>query len=234
MITYTRTAGYDKNGNPEKVVSTIGVGTTLYITCESEQVMSDMWEMMTKAYYWDRVAKTIKSAYVDNGDVAVVDANVSEFESEIFTKNYNALLEKYNTEAEYDSKNPAMRGRKVVVTAGRGKDKTNVGKIGTVAVVKDMMYGMGYRSVLRPKLGIALSDVKEAFVAPNGKTYMNHKDIIWVWAHNCEVVNPVVEPAVIEDNERRAVVGANSEVERIRYRCKNTLKNINDPYKEAA
>jgi hypothetical protein len=56
-----------------------------------------------------------------------------------------------------------------------------------------MQYGMGYRAVMRDKLGIALDDEKVT-VERNGRVYENYKNMIWVWAHNCEVVTP--EPDV--------------------------------------
>jgi hypothetical protein len=27
-------------------------------------------------------------------------------------------------------------------------------------------------------------------VMPNGKVFQNHADMVWVWAHNCEVEKP--------------------------------------------
>ena len=80
-----------------------------------------------------------------------------------------------------------MRGREVRVVKGR--DKSVKGSVGKVVVVKEMQYSMGYRSSVAPKLGIALDDVMVEVVR-NGKTYTNYKNMIWVWAHNCEVVNP--------------------------------------------
>ena len=54
---------------------------------------------------------------------------------------------------------------------------------------RSMYYGMGYRGSMQPKLGIALDDEK-VDVVKNGRTYSSYKNMIWVWAHNCDVVNP--------------------------------------------
>lgn len=67
------------------------------------------------------------------------------------------------------------------------------------------------------KLGIALDDEMTTYVAKNGKTYPTHKNMIWVWARNCEVVNPEVD---IEDVTYRATSIANREVAELQQRCK--------------
>lgn len=228
MITYERTTGYDKEGNANKVTYTEGVGTTLYITNESEQVMSDIWEWVTKAYYWDRASKTLKSAWVDGG-VVVVDANFAALESEMydafFAKEYAAGL----SAAENDSLMPDVRGREVKVTGGR--DKSLKGKIGKVVVVMEKMYGMGYRGVLRNKLGIALDDEKVS-VERNGRVYENYKNMIWVWAHNCEVVAPAISETELANVKRVAESRAKYRLENVRASCERTIKSLN--YKEAA
>jgi hypothetical protein len=43
------------------------------------------------------------------------------------------------------------------------------------------------------KFGIALDDEMTTYTARNGKQYPTHKNIVWVWARNCEVVDPVVD-----------------------------------------
>jgi hypothetical protein len=190
MINFTKTEYPSVVGGAiVKVPVSIGVGTTLFIRNDSEQIMSDIWEMVTKAFYWD--GKVIREQWLDNDAIVEIDADfgslLPEIESAEFAKFLNVELEN----AEYEAKNPAKRGRLVRVVGGR--DKALKGKEGRVVVVKEMQYGMGYRSVMRDKLGIALDDEKVT-VERNGKVYENYKNMIWVWAHNCEVVTP--EPDV--------------------------------------
>lgn len=228
MITYERTVDYDKNGNANKVTVTEGVGTTLYITLESERIMSDVWETVTKAYYWNRESKSLKSTWVDNAAV-VVDADFAALESEMYDAFFAKEHDNAFRAAEDDSFLTAVRGREVIVTGGR--DKSLMGKSGKVAVVKEMVYGMGYRSALRPKLGIALDDEK-VMVERNGRVYENYKNMIWVWAHNCEVVSPAITDADLENVKRLAESRAKSTLEAIRDRCNHSIKTMN--YKEAA
>jgi len=115
-----------------------------------------------------------------------IDADATAFElyrARQEADKYESLV--HNTNADYA--NPAFKGRVVKVTKGRNTPK---GVVGKVVVVIERPYGMGYRSVMRPKLGIATSAKMVEKVMPNGKVFMNHADMIWVWAHNCEVEKP--------------------------------------------
>jgi len=172
-----------------KVPVSVGVGTTLYIANESEQIMSDMWEYVTKAFYWD--GKVVREQWLDNDAVVKVDANLESLLPAIEAAEYARFLKVELENAEDAALNPAKRDRLVRVVGGR--DKALKGKEGRVVVVKEMQYGMGYRAVWRDKLGIALDDEKVT-VERNGRVYENYKNMIWVWAHNCEVVTP--EPDV--------------------------------------
>lgn len=188
MINFIKTVYPDVVGGPiTKVPVTIAQGTTMYIRTESEQIMSDIWEMVTKAFYWDAASGAVREKWLDNDTKVTIDADFDSLLPAIESAEYAKFLkvELENTKAE--SENPAVRGRMVEVV--RGRDKTVKGKTGKVVVVKDMQYGMGYRSVVQPKLGIALND-EMVEVVRNGKTYTNYKNMIWVWAHNCEVVAP--------------------------------------------
>lgn len=190
MINFTKTE-YPSvvGGSIVKVPVSVGVGTTMFIRTESEQIMSDIWEMVTKAFYWD--GKTIREQWLDNDTTVTIDADFDSLLPEIEAAEYGRLLKVELENAEYEAGNPAKRNRLVRVVGGR--DKALKGKEGRVVVVKEMQYGMGYRSVMRNKLGIALDDEKVT-VERNGRMYENYKNMIWVWAHNCEVVNP--EPDV--------------------------------------
>jgi hypothetical protein len=190
MINFTKTEYPAVVGGPiVKVPVSLGVGTTLYVANESEQVMSDIWEYVTKAFYWD--GKVVREQWLDNDSVVEVDANLESLLPEIEAAEYARFLKAELENAENEAGNPAKRGRLVRVVGGR--DKALRGKEGRVVVVKEMQYGMGYRAVMRDKLGIALDDEKVT-VERNGRVYENYKNMIWVWAHNCEVVTP--EPDV--------------------------------------
>ena len=120
-------------------------------------------------------------------DVVKVDADYDKILPLIEKAEYGKFLARELESAENEAANPAVRDR--IVTVVRGKDKKVKGATGKVVVVKDMYYGMGYRGSMQPKLGIALDDEK-IDVVKNGRTYSSYKNMIWVWAHNCEVVNP--------------------------------------------
>jgi hypothetical protein len=64
------------------------------------------------------------------------------------------------------------------------KGKNGVGTVGKVVVVMSATYGMGWRSSVEKKLGIATSDVTFKKALPNGKVVDAHKDMVWVWARN--------------------------------------------------
>ena len=49
------------------------------------------------------------------------------------------------------------------------------------------------KTSLEMKLGIALDDEMTTYTAKNGKQYPTHKNIVWVWARNCDVVNPEID-----------------------------------------
>lgn len=189
MINLIKTVYPKTVGDPiTKVPVTIGAGTTLFIRTDSEQIMSDIWEMVTKAFYWDPVANAIREQWLDDESTkVVVDADLDTVLPAIEKAEYNRFLAREIETAKDEAENPAVRDRMVRVVGGR--DKKVKGLIGKVVVVKDMQYNMGYRSSVQPKLGIALDDEK-IDVVRNGKTYSNYRNMIWVWAHNCEVVNP--------------------------------------------
>lgn len=192
MINLIRTEYPSVVGGPiVKTPVTIAAGTTLYIKTESEQIMSDIWEMVTKAFYWDPTQNAIREQWLDDENTkVVVDADLDTVLPAIEKVQYGKFLTREIDAAKDESENPAVRGREVRVVKGR--DKSVKGSVGKVVVVKEMQYNMGYRSSVAPKLGIALDDVMVEVVR-NGKTYTNYKNMIWVWAHNCEVVNPVVD-----------------------------------------
>jgi hypothetical protein len=179
----------------EKIV---GVGTTLYVRSESERVMSDVWDYVTRVYYWDTDESKIRSVFVDENVEYTFDANMEELLLKIYEDNYMHFLDIERRNAEADAMVTNVRGRFVQVTRGR----SHKGQKGKVVVAKQMAYNAGYRSYMTDKLGIALDDEMGTYVAKNGKTYPTHKNMIWAWAQNCEVIAP--EP----DYEKTVAVAA--------------------------
>jgi hypothetical protein len=178
-ITFER-GRYTEDNRWVNEVVTIAEGATLKVWSGSIQVMSDVWEMTTYARYWDANAQMIKETpYVHK---ATVDAT-----PEVLEQVKKFLLKNATDKALNDARNEAARivkGSRVRVAKGR----TDRGVEGTVVVEIMRPYGIGYRASMMRKLGIATSDVKVPYKAANGRTYDNYRDMVWVWAHNVELV----------------------------------------------
>jgi hypothetical protein len=161
------------------------VGRSLYVANETVQVMSDIWEESTFLYSIRDDGSLARDCvgYYDMKDedrpVYEIDADETAFElyrAAQESRQYETLVHNTNS----DLANPAVKGRVVKVVRGRN---TPIGKVGKVVVVIERPYGMGYRSSMRMKLGIATSPRMVDKVMPNGKVFQNHADMIWVWAH---------------------------------------------------
>jgi hypothetical protein len=199
------------------------VGRSLYVANETVQIMSDVWDTETFLYSIrdDGTLSRDCVGYCDNPElnpVYEIDATEEAFElyrAKQEADKYESLV--HNTNADYA--NPAFKGRVVKVVRGRNAP---VGKVGKVVVVIERPYGMGYRSVMRPKLGIALSAKTVEKVMPNGKVFQNHADMIWVWAHNCEVEVP--QTADLAKCRQMAQDFAKSQVKALRARQEEAFK----------
>jgi hypothetical protein len=167
------------------------VGRSLYVANETVQIMSDVWDTETFLYSVrdDGTLSRDCVGYCDNAEnnpTYEIDATEEAFElyrAAQEARQYETLV--HNTDSEYA--NPAHKGRVVKVTKGRNTPK---GVVGKVVVIIERPYGMGYHSSMRKKLGIATSAKMVDKVMPNGKVFQNHADMVWVWAHNCEVEKP--------------------------------------------
>lgn len=177
----------------------LGTGTTLFLKTQSERIMSDVWEFITSAYYWDKTDKRMKSVWIDEKREVTIDGKLEELYDEIQTSYYERALRSELEKAEVASKNPSQKNIQVKVARG----KSHKGIIGKVVVIKEMPYQMGWRSSYENKLGIALDDEKHIVKMPNGRTYEGHKNMIWVWARNCEVVNPQIDMESVEAYAKR-------------------------------
>lgn len=184
MLKYTRT-NWKTN---EKDEITEFVGTSLFVRPETVQVMSDIWEtqMVLTSVTPKGLLNTHSVSYEgmrdEDAPVFELDATDEAFDlyRERFVEDTYAQLV---MKAEAEAANPAVKGRDVKVVKGRKA----VGTLGKVVVVIERPYGMGYRSSLEMKLGIATSPRMVEVQGKYGKTFQNHADMEWAWARNCEV-----------------------------------------------
>lgn len=167
-------------------VKTFGVGTTLYRTMESVQVMSDIWDYLPVAYYEDN--GKINRMFIEPEDVITIDADMDAVSARVFAHEKEKAANEIRRAAEIEAERVDVKDRVIKVVAGRNSK----GSVGKVVFVKEMMYAMGYRSRSEPKLCVALDDTMVEVRAANGKIYNNYANVIWVWARNCEVKVPCV------------------------------------------
>ena len=177
---------------------TFAVGATLRVYNDYIRVMSDEWALATMATYWDDVAGKIKTATWCKAGTKV-DAT-----PEVLEKVEKFLYENALQEAIEKAKDEALvigKGDTVKVVKGRqGKGVT-----GKVVVQIQRAYGMGWKSEMRTKVGIATSEEKIMVPAANGKVYENYKDITWAWAMNCELVEvPEIDMESVKERAQNA------------------------------
>ena len=154
---------------------------------KSYRVMSDVWSTADWALVWDDASNSPKRVLVNvydmnpSGWVAskiTVDAT-DEVKSKYRQWKINLEVSRRIEDAEYEAKQ-IQKGCIAKVVKG----KTGKGTVGKVVVVMKANYGMGWRSSVETKLGIATSDVTFKKALPNGKVVDAHKDMVWVWARN--------------------------------------------------
>ena len=177
---------------------TFAVGATLRVYNDYIRVMSDEWALATMATYWDDVAGKIKTATWCKAGTKV-DAT-----PEVLEKVEKFLYENALQEAIEKAKDEALvigKGDTVKVVKGRqGKGVT-----GKVVVQIQRAYGMGWKSEMRTKVGIATSEEKIMVPAANGKVYENYKDITWAWVMNCELVEvPEIDMESVKERAQNA------------------------------
>jgi hypothetical protein len=211
MIKFTRTVDYDSNGKPNTETVVLGVGTTLYTQANSERIMSDIWEYITSVYYWDADAGAIKSMWLGDNTEYTIDCEFDSIKEDVRRAIFHRIYKNHLAKAEHSANIPD-KGRTVKVVRG----KTAKGVEGKVVVAIERPYGMGWRTSLEMKLGIALDDEMTTYTAKNGKQYPTHKNMVWVWSRNCEVVNPEVD---VETATRYAVSETDREVAELQRRC---------------
>lgn len=154
----------------------------------SVRIMSDVWGGADEALVWDKATKSPKLVTIRTCDYEWDTKSHAEVDA---TKAVKAAYRKYLIKQEYNDilgaeqarVNRIEKGCMVKVTRGRKVPKGTVGK---VIVMLERMYGFGYMARPATKLGIATSDVMVDQIGKNGKVYKGHKDMVWVWAFNCD------------------------------------------------
>ena len=191
-ITYKRYTYNKETNRQEFELVTVGEGATLKKYMGSVQVFFDEWASALHATYWDEETQSIRT--LSDVESVTIDAT-----PEVKEKVKSFLYSHAREEAAKRLSEQAAEIRKgsvVKVTSGRS-DKGAVGKV--VAMI-DRPYKMGWKSVMAKKLGIATSDVMIKVPAANGKVYENHKDMVWAWARNVNLVEvPAVPDAAIDE-----------------------------------
>ena len=174
----------------DEIVRNFAEGCVFELGARSCQIMSDEWDTEYYAKYWDKDTQSVKfiGLYLAGDDGwsrnshAEIDAT-EEVWSEIEDFYFREIFHEYERNALREAQQ-IKRDSIVKVTSGR----TAKGIAGKVAVIIERAYGMGYHSSIENKLGIATSEEKIEKIV-NGKVYQNYKDVVWVWARNCQLVN---------------------------------------------
>ena len=178
-------------------IKEIAVGCVFRIYCQDTKIWFDEWGTGKYAQYWDETRQCIMHHLLgvygmttdekfDTAEIDITPENLAKVEQFHHNSIVRELLDEQRKSAQ-----EIVKGCQVEVYAGR----TARGTVGEVVVKIERPYGMGYRSSMETKLGIATSD-EMIDVEVNGKTYKNHKDMVWVWARNCERLD-VVEPDMV-------------------------------------
>lgn len=191
-ITYKRYTYNKETNRQEFELVTVGEGATLKKYMGSVQVFFDEWASALHATYWDEETQSIRT--LSDVESVTIDATPEvkeKVKAFLYAHARETAIERLSQEAA-----EIRKGSVVKVTSGRS-DK---GAVGKVVVMIDRPYKMGWKSVMAKKLGIATSDVMIKVPAANGKVYENHKDMVWAWARNVNLVEvPAVPDAAIDE-----------------------------------
>jgi hypothetical protein len=172
------------------------VGAVLSVETRSVQIMSDVWGTGKFALVWDATEGRPKSLCLATWEWQP-DAEELQSSAEVdATDEVRAAYEEYLVNLEVDRRMDALTNEAHMVTKGRTvkvvKGRQGKGTVGPVVVEIVRPYNMGWRTSPRTKVAIATSDVMVDVAGANGKVYKNYRDLVWAWAMNCEVVNPVL------------------------------------------
>lgn len=174
------------------------------------RIMSDVWGTADFALVWDEATASPKHILVNVYDMnpeswhpVAIEVDASE---EIKAKylNWQINLEYQRLLAAEESYNNQLQ-KGVIAKVVKGRN--GQGTIGPVVVMMDASYGMGYRASIEKKLAIATSDVKVKKALRNGKVAEVYRDVVWVWARNCQRVDvpQIDKDAVLQRAKERVV-----------------------------
>jgi len=167
-----------------EIKNTYAQGCVLRKWYGSVQVMSDVWETSLFAQYWDEETATVKVVnWINEATVDASDEVIAKAKQWMYSQAYDRILDKRVREAAEEAQR-IVKGSRVKVVSGR----TGKGLEGPVVVTIEKPYRAGYRSWIETKVGIAKSELMVKVTGRNGKTYDSYKDIEWVWARNCQLL----------------------------------------------
>lgn len=159
---------------------------------QSYRIMSDVWGTADFALVWDEASASPKQVLVNVYDMqgagyvpTKIEVDATPEAREKYTQwlinvRFNQLVNDAENEVRAIEKGSIAK-----VVKGRNAKGTQ----GKVVVKMQARYGMGWKSSIQNKLGIATSDVMIKKALSNGKVVDAHRDMVWVWAHNCERVD---------------------------------------------
>lgn len=187
-------------------------------TNTSFQIMSDVWGTAVQARVWDRTDKRLYVTTVrvydgpsdgrETGCHAEVDATEEVWEEIRASMLKDEIACIAGTRKDYNAR--ISKGDTVTVTRGR----TNKGTTGKVVVEIYRDYKMGWKTSTQLKYGIATSEVKVRVPAANGRVYENYRDVVWVWAQNCDLTSP--KPVDMEEVIKDATAKVDETIRRMR------------------
>lgn len=161
-------------------------GATIRAWQDTVQVMSDMWELMLHVEVWDEAEQRAivlmePAAYVVDATPEVLAKYLTWYGEQRFEYYQGLFARRMVAEALRP-----VKGDKVRVV--RGKVKAPDPKaFYPIVVSMDAPYNTGWKSVIKRKFAIALSDKKAPRTGKNGKVYDSYVDLLWVWEQNVEL-----------------------------------------------
>lgn len=176
----------------------------------SYQVMSDIWCGADEALVWDDKENAPKRLVVNIYDMNPADWKPAEINvdasEEVKAKYRDWLTQRHFESLVRDAEDQALQFEKGSI-AKVVKGKSSKGVQGKVVVMISAPYRMGYRAIQTRKLGIATSDVMIKKPLSNGKVVDAHRDMVWVWAMNCQRVDkPQIDrDALLQQARERAL-----------------------------
>ena len=194
---------YDSQSNWEGAVLKV-------VHDQSCRIMSDVWGSADWATVWDEATASPKQILVNVYDMNGPDwkpTKITVDATDEIREKYKHWLINIQFEDLLGKAESAAQQIEKGCIAEVVKGKNGKGTVGPVVVVMDATYGMGYRSSVEKKLAIATSDVKVKKALRSGKVAEVYRDVVWVWARNCQRVDvPQINKAALLQTAQERVV----------------------------